>query len=148
MDVEEYLHTRFDGADCEPHSDVQVKLGSRLRTLRHKFGIRVLTESLRVADLAVWRSDDIGTGIPTVAPFLAIEIVSPEYRPEDSIVRMVVRIQEYLSIGVEYVWVIDPQEKAAICFSKLNPRGSVCDVLRTENPDIEIPVASAFDLDA
>ena len=166
MDVEEYLHTSFDGADCEyldgeivernrgeiPHSDIQLTLARILWKLRTKFGIRVLPEiriqihasRYRVADLAVWRDDNIGTGIPIVPPFLAIEILSPE----DRLVRMLPKVQEYLSIGVEYVWLIDPQEKAAMCFSQANPSGSVCDLLRTSNPDIEIPLASAFDLDA
>ena len=135
MDVEQYLRTSFDGADCEyldgevvernvgelPHGDVQGNLYHLLRRLRPQLGIRVVPEiriqihsrRYRVADIAVWRDDNIGTGIPTVPPFLVVEILSPE----DRIVRMLPKIQEYLSIGVGYVWVIDPQEKAAICFS-------------------------------
>src|ERR1700694_5105046 len=96
MDVDEYLHTSFDGADCEyldgeivernmgeiPHSDIQATLVQIFRKMRRKLGIRVLPEiriqihgrRYRVADIAVWRNDDIGTGIPTVAPFLAIEV--------------------------------------------------------------------------
>jgi len=166
MDVEEYLHTSFEGSDCEyldgevvernrgeiPHGDIQGTLFLILRGLRRKLGIRVIPEiriqinarRYRVADLAVWRNDDIGDAIPTVPPFLAIEILSPE----DRMVRMLPKIHEYLSIGVEYVWVIDPQERAAMCFSKQDPSGSVCDVLRTGNPDIEIPLAAAFDLDS
>ncbi len=167
MDVEEYLRTSFDDADCEyldgeivernmgeiSHSQIQRILGVIFERLRQKLGILALPEiriqiharRFRVADIAVWRDDNIGTGIPTVPPFLAVEILSPE----DRIVRMLPKIQEYLSIGVEYVWVIDPQDRsAAMCFSKQIPVGSVCDVLRTSNPDIEIPLASCFDLDA
>src|SRR5437868_1920059 len=106
MDVDEYLRTSFDGADCEyldgevvernmgeiSHGDLQINLGSLLKRLRAQLGIRVISEiriqiharRYRVADLAVWRDDNIGTGIPTVAPFLAIEILSPE----DRMVRM------------------------------------------------------------
>ena len=166
MDVEEYLHTSFEGSDCEyfdgevverkmgeiPHGDVQLALGRALSTRRPTLGIRVIPEiriqihgrRFRVADLAVWRHDDIGTGIPTVPPFLAIEILLPE----DRMVRMLPKIHEYLSIGVEYVWIIDPQEPAAMCFSQQNPGGSVCDILRTSHPDIAIPLACAFDLNA
>jgi Uma2 family endonuclease len=166
MDVEEYLRTSFDGPDREyldgeiaernmgeiPHSDVQLNLGRLLWRLRKTLGIRVLPEirvqigarRFRVADLAVWRDDNIGTGIPAVPPFLAIEILSPE----DRMVRMTAKIQEYLSIGVEWVWVIDPEERAALVYSQGHPEGSAVATLRTENPDIEIPLESAFDLDA
>jgi Uma2 family endonuclease len=166
MDVEEYLRTSFDGADCEyldgeivernmgelPHGDLQANLIYQLRRLRPKLGIRVVPEiriqihsrRYRVADIAVWRDDNIGTGIPTVPPFLAIEILSPE----DRMVRMAPKVQEYLSRGVEWVWVIDPEENSALCYSQSDPRGALCDVLRTENPSLEIPLAVAFDLNA
>ncbi len=57
-------------------------------------------------------------------------------------VRMQSKVQEYLSIGVEYVWVVDPQERQALVYSRQNPGGVLADVLRTENPTIEIPLAS------
>jgi Uma2 family endonuclease len=166
MDVDEYLRTSFDGADCEfvdgeivernmgelEHSDVQGTLFSLLRRLRPRLGIRVNPElriridarRYRVPDLSVFRNDDIGTRIPSVAPFLAIEILSPE----DRMTRMLPKIQEYFSIGVEHVWVIDPEEKTALSFTAATPGGQLCDVLRTENPPIEIPLASVFDLNA
>lgn len=166
MNVEEYLRTSFDGADCEfldgevvernmgelPHGDVQGNLYHRLRRLRPQLGIRAVPEiriqihsrRYRVADIAVWRDDNIGSGIPAVPPFLVVEILSPE----DRMVRIAPKIQEYLSIGIEWVWVIDPAEQTAWCYSQKDPRGAVRDVLRTENPAIEIPLDSAFDLNA
>jgi Uma2 family endonuclease len=166
MSVEEYLRTGFEGPDCEyldgeivernmgelPHADVQGNLYHQLRLLRTRLGIRVVPEiriqihsrRYRVADIAVWRDDNVGGGIPTVPPFLVVEILSPE----DRMVRMLPKIKEYLGIGVAWIWVIDPEEKSALCFSKKDPAGSACDVLRTENPDIEIPLDRAFDLDA
>jgi Uma2 family endonuclease len=166
MDVGEYLRTSFEGPDCEyldgeivernmgeiPHGDVQTNLISLLRKMRSRLGIRVIAEiriqisptRYRVADLAVWRNDAIGTGIPTVAPFLVVEILSPE----DRMVRMLPKIQEYLSIGVEWIWIVDPQEQSALLYSRQNPAGAVCDTLRTENPSIEIPLTTAFDLNS
>ena len=133
MDVDEYLRTSFEDADCEyldgeiversmpevPHADVQYTLGRLLWPFRLSQGIRILPEiririsptRYRVADLAVWRDDNIGNGIPTVSPFLAIEILSPE----DRITRTQPtqpKIAEYLSIGVEWIWLIDPIEKS------------------------------------
>jgi Uma2 family endonuclease len=166
MDVSEYLQTSFEGPDCEyldgeivernmgelPHGDVQLNLGSLLRQLRKRLGIRVVTEiriqisstRYRVADIAVWRNDGIGTGIPTLAPFLVVEILSPE----DRMVRMLPKIQEYLSIGVEWIWIVDPREQSALLYSQKNPAGIVCEILRAENPDIEIPLTAAFDLNS
>jgi Uma2 family endonuclease len=166
LDVDEYLATAFEDADCEyldgelvernvgelPHSTVQRVLILLLSRLRPLLGIRVQPEiririhprRYRVADIAVWRGDDIGVRIPTVPPFLAIEILSPE----DRVVRMLPKIQEYLSIGVEYVWLIDPEERAALIFSQQDQRGVASDVLRTANPDIEIPLAAVLDPNA
>src|SRR5487761_1598499 len=99
MDVDEYLRTSFDGPDCEyldgevvernmgelPHADVQGNLYHLLRQLRVRLGIRVVLEiriqihsrRYRVPDIAVWRDDNIGTRIPTVPPFLVVEVLSP-----------------------------------------------------------------------
>lgn len=166
MSVEEYLRTSFEGSDCEyldgeivernmgelPHGDVQIVLATLLRRLRPQLGIRVVPEiriqihsqRYRVADIAVWRDDNVGNGVPVVPPFLVVEILSPE----DRMVRMLPKIQEYLSIGVEWIWIVDPREKTALIYSKKNSAGEVCEILRAENPAIEIPLQRAFDLDA
>ena len=102
--------------------------------------IRIREQRYRVADIAVWRAGNIGERIPTVAPFLAIEILSAE----DRMVRMLPKVQEYLSIGTEWIWVIDPEERKAIIYSQSQPAGVLSDILRTENPAIEIPVAEAL----
>ena len=102
--------------------------------------IQIHPRRYRVADIAVWRAGNIGERIPTVPPFLVIEILSAE----DRMVRMQPKIQEYLSIGVEWIWLIDPEEEKAICYSEKNPTGILCDALKTENPAIEIPLKSVF----
>jgi hypothetical protein len=61
--------------------------------------IQISPSRYRVADIAVWRAGNIGDRIPTVPPFLAVEILSPE----DRITRMQPKIQDYLSIGVECI---------------------------------------------
>lgn len=58
------------------------------------------------------------------------------------------KIQEYLSIGVEWVWVIDPEEKAALSYSQKQPQGAAATILKTQDPVIEIPLTSAFDLNS
>jgi Uma2 family endonuclease len=166
MRVDEYLRTGFDGPDCEyldgevvernmgelPHAGVQGNLYYLLRILCSRIGIIVFPEiriqisptRYRVADVAAWRAGHIGDRIPTVPPFLAIEILSPE----DRITRMQPKIAEYLAIGVEWIWLIDPIERSAICYSQRNLAGVLCDVLQTENPAIEIPLAAALEVNS
>src|ERR1700735_3523930 len=102
MDVDKYLHTSFDGPDCEyldgevvernmgelPHGDVQGNLYRIIQRLRSRLGIRVAPEGririnprrYRIPDISVWRDDNIGNRTPAVPPFLAIEILSAEDR--------------------------------------------------------------------
>jgi Uma2 family endonuclease len=164
MSVEEYLHTSFDGCDCEyvdgeivernmgemGHSGVQGRLIHLLFLLEAALGlqikpeirIRIASSRYRIPDIGVWLPGDIGTRIPTVPPFLAIEILSPE----DRWPRMHAKIQEYLGHGVEWIWVLDPEDRNAWCFSQGNPAGTPTDTLRTENPAIEIPLNEVFGL--
>ena len=156
MTVEDYLRTSFEGPDCEfldgevvernvgelPHGLVQGELVFLLRRVAPESGLTVVPEirlqlsptRFRVADVAVWRSRPIGSRIPTVPPFLAIEILSRE----DRLTRLQPKIQEYLQFGVEHVWVIDPDEHSALCYTSAVPAGVLADVLRTDDPRIEI----------
>jgi Uma2 family endonuclease len=163
MSVEEYLHTSFDGCDCEyldgdivernmgemGHSKVQYTLMHLLGLLQASLGLQIMPEiririsssRYRIPDIGVWLPGDIGKRIPTVPPFLAIEILSPD----DRWPRMHTKIQEYLGYGIQWIWVIDPEEGSAWCFSQGNPSGTPCDVLRTEDPVIEIPLSQVLD---
>jgi len=159
MSVEDYLHTQFDGPDRDyvdgeavernvgelPHARVQGELFHRLRTLATSLGLQVLPEiriqiaatRFRVADIAVWRTGHIGRHIPTLPPFLVVEILSPE----DRLVRLQPKIQEYLAHGVEWVWVIDPDEHRALSYSQSVPGGVLVTELRAQQPDITILLA-------
>ena len=159
MTVEEYLHASFDGPDRDyvdgeviernmgelPHARLQAELIYRLRSLATNLRLQVLSEiriqvsptRFRVADVAAWRAGQIGDRIPTVPPWLVAEILSPE----DRLVRLQPKIQDYLAHGVEYVWVIDPDERRAMSYSAANPGGALVDELRTEHPEITIPLA-------
>ena len=159
MSLEEYLHTAFDGADREyldgevvernmgelPHAILQGELVHRLLTLAASLHIKVLPEiriqvsptRFRVADVAVWHSGNIGQRVPTLPPFLVIEILSAD----DRLVRLQPKIQEYLAHGTEWVWVVDPEERRALCYSPAFPGGALVEELRTENPSIAISLA-------
>ena len=158
MTVEDYLHTQFEGPDRDfvdgqvvernlgelPHARLQAELLYRLRSLGDGLGLQVLPEirvqvsptRFRVADLAVWRPGPIGDRIPTIPPFLVVEILSPE----DRVVRLQPKIREYLAHGVDWVWVLDPDERRALSYSPVDPGGTLVDELRTQHPDLRIPL--------
>ncbi len=161
MSVEEYLRSSFDpdrdyvdGEVIErnmgelPHSALQKRLVWLLANLEAQMGIQCFPElriqvgpaRFRVPDIAVWRAGYIGERIPTVPPFLAIEILSPEDRP----LRMQVKIQDYLAAGVEWIWILDPEEKQGMVYCPANPLGTLTEVLRTQNPALEVPLVQVF----
>ena len=162
MSVEEYLRTSFDGPDREyldgeivernmgeyGHGGVQAEVVFLLRLIAETVRIRVRAETrvqisqtrYRVPDVSVWRAGEVTTPIPAVPPFLVIEILSRE----DRMVRMIPKIQEYLSIGVQYVWVIDPEESRAVLFTPNDPGGQLIDVLQIPEPAIELRLDSVL----
>ena len=156
MSVDEYLHTPFDGADCDyvdgeviernmgelPHALLQGELLYRLRQVASSLNLLVIPEiriqvsqtRLRVADVAVWRPGPIGTRIPTVPPLLVVEVLSAE----DRLVRLQPKIRDYLTYGVEWLWIIDPDERRALTYAPSDPGGTLVTELRTTNPDIVV----------
>jgi Uma2 family endonuclease len=162
MAVEEYLHTSFEDGDRDyldgeieernvgewSHAEVQMAVAYLLRSMANRIGIRVVPEirvrisptRYRVIDVGVWRASYIPEPVPSAPAFLAIEILSPE----DRMVRVQPKIAEYLSIGVEFIWLIDPLEQKALVYSQANPAGSISEVLWTKTPDIEIPLIDLF----
>lgn len=163
MTIEQYLRTSFDGADREyldgrivernmgewSHARVQVRLASLLEPQESDLGIQVVVEirmrtaqtRVRIPDVGVWLSDFVPEPVPGVPPFLAIEVVSPKDRPR----RMQEKVEEYLAWGVRWVWRIDPYAREAFVYTSETPGGKlVTDVLRTDDPRIEISLADAF----
>jgi Uma2 family endonuclease len=95
-----------------PHAVMQVFLGHLLIPKALPLGlmpmselrIRTKPDRTRIPDVCLMR------GIPatnqvTEAPYLCVEILSPD----DSVTELLTKIVEYLEMGVEYVWAIDPE---------------------------------------
>jgi len=55
------------------------------------------------------------------------------------------RIQDYLRMGVRYVWVLDPSLRIAYEAMAETGLREVKGVLRTENPTLELPLAEIFE---
>ena len=163
MTVDEYLRADFDGADRDfvdgevfernmgeaEHSIVQGELIRRLFAASVAAGLAVLPEirlqtspsRFRVADIAVWRAAAAPRrGIPATPPFLVIEVLSPE----DRMVRVQPKVQEYLSIGASFVWVIDPYERQALVYTADVPGGIPSLTLDTRAPDLSIELSDLW----
>jgi Uma2 family endonuclease len=74
-------------------------------------------------------------------PFLAVEVMSPDDRPG----QMEDKIRDYLTCGVKYVWVVDPESRSAVVHTSEGSKDADDGILRTENPSIELPLAAGFE---
>jgi Uma2 family endonuclease len=128
--VEEYLHTSYR-PDCDyvdgrieernvdeyDHGYLQTLLAVLFMNNREAWGVRAVTDvrtqvsrsHFRVPDLSVLRVDAPREQILTHPPLIAIEILSPE----DRLSRCQDRIDDYLAFGVEHIWIVDPERRAA-----------------------------------
>ncbi len=129
------------------HSVLQAELIIYLGSLRRKLGIHVFPEQrvqvskerFRVPDITVVAGAMPTEPIFTTPPFLCIEILSKD----DSLARMKSRVDDYLSFGVPYVWLLDPRARRAwICTGQ----GAVeaGHELTTSSPEILVPLAEIF----
>ena len=101
--------------------------------------VQVSLSRFRNLDVCVVRGARPKEQILTRPPFLCIEILSPE----DRISTMQLRVQDYLEMGVAYVWIIDPRTwRAWRCVGR--DLHEVTE-LRTENPEIVAPLAALFE---
>ena len=109
---------------------IEVLPGQRLRVSESRF---------RIADICVTLTEpdeEVFTG----PPFVCIEILSPE----DQMGHVLVKIADYLSFGVCYVWLIDPRKRRATVYTATDSYSPDDGVLRTENPAIALPLAELF----
>ncbi len=161
VSVDEYLHTSYD-PDCDyvdgaivernvrelDHSDLQgeivVYFRSRLRSRSvyafPELRVQVGTSRFRIPDVCVVTGSKPSEQILTKPPLIAIEILSKDDRMSD----IQERIDDYLKFGVPYVWVINPRTQRAWAYTKDGSHEVADGMLRTENPEIELPLPEIF----
>ncbi|MBV8475257.1 MAG: Uma2 family endonuclease [Acidobacteria bacterium] len=101
--------------------------------------IRVSPTRFRIPDICVMLKSQPTEPVLTRPPFLCIEVVSPD----DRMSRVIERVKEYLAFGVNYVWVIDPENRTAYSYTKEEGR-EIRDYVTTQNPDISISLHELF----
>src|SRR5580700_11988511 len=163
VSVEEYLSSSYE-PDCDyvdgvleernlgerEHSRLQLALARYLGNRERQWNVWILPEQririgprrFRVPDLCVILRDREIEQVPTKPPLVCIEILSPE----DRWPRVEKRIQDFLTMGVERVWVFDPKKGEVFEYTKSGRRKVVEDLL--EAPPVSIRISELMaDLD-
>ena len=162
VSVEEYLSTSYrpdreyiDGVIVErnlgedDHSSLQTALAAYFSVRQKQWKIRVRTEQrvqvlrtrFRVPDVCVVLLPVPREPIITKPPFICIEILSKK----DTMESMQDRIDDYLAFGVRYVWVINPRSRRAFVYTTEGSHEAKDGILRTENPELVVPLSEVFD---
>ena len=110
--------------------------------------IRRDPDRIRGADLAVWSFAKLPDGPPAgfveVAPHLIVEILSPT----DSWAEMRQKIDDYFSIGVGTLWIVDPDEETVYVYHSASQRTALGtgDTLAGTGPltGFTLPVSELF----
>jgi len=159
--VEEYLHTSYS-PDCDyvdgeiqernlgetPHSSVQKFFIVLLSGKEKAWGIRVLPEQriqvsesrYRVADVAVVRRATALEPVVMTPPLLCIEIVSPE----DRLSRLQERVHDYIRMGVQTVWVVDPRRRTAYLAEGSETLQVETEALTVSRTEIRVEISQIF----
>ena len=155
VSLSEYLNTSYR-PDCDfldgellernvgewDHARLQGLLTRYLGNREKQWGIVVVPEQrvqvkasrFRVPDITVIAGGPPDGPIITKPPFLLIEIFSPS----DRLMEMQDRIDDYLSFGVRYVWLINPRTRQTYIYTPAGLQDARDGVLTTENPDIRV----------
>ena len=122
-------------------------LAAYLYARRKEFGIQVFPEQRVQINATRYRVPDICVTIGEpdeqifrTPPFLCIEILSPD----DRMSRVLAKTADYLELGVRFVWVIDPRRRKATIYTTTEALSVDDGLLRTQNPDLVVPLADLF----
>ncbi|MBM3753273.1 MAG: Uma2 family endonuclease [Acidobacteria bacterium] len=159
--IEEYLRTSYrpdreyiDGEVRErnlgeqPHSLLQLRIAARflrmdpgLRLIPYvEWRVQVSMSRFRVPDICVVRGKRPPSRILEIAPYILIEVLSPE----DSWSDMAERIEDYTRFGIENIWVVDPVRRRAWRISGATREEAVDLNLTTVDCEITLPLSEVF----
>lgn len=158
LDIEEYLKTSYspdreyiDGELLEKnvgkweHSRVQWLLAKILSKKEDEWGVLGSTEQrtrvgatrVRIPDVVLVRAGQ-QQQVLTAPPLLVIEILSPD----DSYADTQRRASDYLAMGVEAVWVIDPETRTGR--QCIGDSWTAASVLRVPGTPVELGLDDLF----
>jgi len=160
ISVREYLSTSYD-PDCDyvdgvvvernvgekDHGKLQKALIMYFEMRRREWGTFVIQEQrvqvsptrFRIPDVCVVLGPEPSEQIFTTPPFICIEVLSPE----DRMAAMQERVDDYMRMGVSYVWIINPRNRKA--YRGTSTGFHEVAELRTENPEMVVPLEALFE---
>lgn len=155
----EYLHTTYR-PDCDyvdgfvlernlgqfDHSTLQMLVLIALQAhaaewnvlVRPELRLKIRARKYRIPDIMVLDANALRTPIIEHPPLLCIEIVSPDDRMPD----LVIRTGDYLQLGVPETWILDPGTKRSYVYDQGGLRESHDAILR--HGRIELPIGEIF----
>ena len=161
VSLEEYLHTTYR-PDCdflegvveernvgeEEHGLLQGLLWEIFRQHRLDWQLRVIPEwrvqvkaqRFRVPDVTVVRASAPKERRGTTAPLLCIEVMSSD----DTLRSLRPRIDDYLAMGVEQVWVVDPWRRVGYHAAAEGYAQPADGMLRVTGTQIAVSLAELF----
>ena len=158
--LEDYLSTSFPDGDRDylegqvlernmgevDHSDLQSSFVVFFRQHCPGFWagvevrVQVKARRFRVPDVCLIAGGKPQTRVVSVPPFLVVEVLSPDDRMSE----MQERIDDYLSFGVKYVWIVDPATHRGYVHTSEGSREAKDGLLRTADPSIEVALSGLF----
>ena len=162
MTIEEYLKTAYhpdrdfvDGHLEErnmggaKHGLLQMQLGYWFISHQADWRIRVISElrtrvsetRVRLPDVCVVPMDGaLAEDVRVTPPLLAIEILSPD----DRMNRVIERLDDLLAMGVEHLWLLDPEERTAYTYTESGLKLVKTPELRVPDSPIYVNLAELF----
>ncbi len=103
------------------HSFLQAMISHWFLQHRDEWKINVLTEyrtrtsttRVRLPDICVVRQGEPVERVRVTAPLLCVEILSPEDRPG----RVMRRMDDFVAMGAENLWILDPSDRSAATYT-------------------------------
>jgi len=103
--------------------------------------IRVSPGRVRIADIAILRADAPHEHVTATPPLVCIEILSPE----DRLPRAQQVLADYLAMGVENIWLIDPLRRGAFTYDADGLHIADPSNLTVPGTPIRVDLTPAFD---
>lgn len=110
---------------------IDVLAGYRTRTSKTR---------VRLPDVCVMWQGDGKERVRVTPPLLCIEILSPEDRPG----RVMKRLDDFVAMGAENLWILDPSDRSAATYGRFGMKAVEGDRLEIAGTGIYLDVAGIF----